>query len=153
MPRHIERFAPSPTGRLHLGHAFSALTAWDAAMAAGGTFRLRLEDLDQGRARPEFEAGIRRDLEWLGISWPDPVVRQSERTEAYEAAINHLRQSGLIYPCACTRRDILEAANAPQEGGPDGPVYPGTCKAAPPPADGPVALRLNIARAVENAGA
>lgn len=153
MTLHTERFAPSPTGRLHLGHAFSALTAFDAAMLAGGVFRLRLEDLDQGRARPEFETGIREDLTWLGATWPEPVLRQSERASVYAAALGRLAGLGLIYRCACSRRDILAAVDAPQEGGPDGPVYPGICRAAPPPTDAPAALRIDMARAAALSGA
>lgn len=148
----IERFAPSPTGRLHLGHAFSALTAWRAAEAAGGVFRLRIEDLDQTRARPEFEAGIFEDLRWLGLSWPEPVLRQSERAAIYRAALDHLTAAGLTYPCACTRRDILAAADAPQEGGPDGVIYPGTCRRAPPAGEGPFAIRLDMAKAAALTG-
>lgn len=145
---HVERFAPSPTGRLHLGHAFSALTAWDAAQAAGGVFRLRIEDIDRARSRPEFEAAIFEDLRWLGLSWPEPVLRQSERTPVYAEALARLADMGLTYRCACTRRDILAAADAPQEGGPDGPVYPGTCRREPPPEDAPVAIRLKMDEAV-----
>lgn len=148
MPAHVERFAPSPTGRLHLGHAFSALTAWEAARAAGGVFRLRIEDLDRGRSRSEYEAGIFEDLRWLGLSWPEPALRQSERSAAYDAALARLGAMGLTYPCVCTRRDILAATDAPQEGGPDGPVYPGTCRGRAVPPDAPHAIRLDMARAV-----
>ena len=149
------RFAPSPTGPLHLGHAHAAIVAHDMARAAGGRFLLRIEDIDQSRARPEWEALIVQDLHWLGLAWDGPVMRQSDRLPAYRAALMHLWQRGLIYPCTCTRRDIMEAASAPQEGvapavGPDGPVYPGTCRhdhdgQAPLPE---AALRLNMARAV-----
>ena len=152
MGPHTERFAPSPTGRLHLGHAFSALTAWEAARAAGGIFRLRIEDLDRGRSRAAFEAQIFDDLEWLGLSWPSPVVRQSERGDAYAAALDRLGEMGLTYPCGCTRRDILAASEAPQEGGPDGPVYPGTCRKSPPPPGAPVAIRLDMEKALTAAG-
>ncbi len=134
---HVERFAPSPTGPLHLGHAFSALTAWDRAAANGGEFLLRIEDIDQSRARSEWEAQIYEDLAWLGISWPKPVLRQSERRSAYRKALKYLWNKNRLYPCTCTRRDIIEATQAPQEGapvhGPDGVVYPGTC--FPYPAD------------------
>ncbi|WP_340108481.1 tRNA glutamyl-Q(34) synthetase GluQRS [Pikeienuella sp. HZG-20] len=146
---HVERFAPSPTGRLHLGHAFSALTAFGAARAARGRFLLRIEDLDQGRARAEFEAGIVEDLLWLGLDWPTPVLRQSDRGPAYRAALARLGAMGLTYRCACTRRDIAAAA-APQEGG--APVHPGVCRCrlhgAPP---GPAAIRLDVARAARRA--
>ncbi len=152
MSAHVERFAPSPTGRLHLGHAFSALTAWEAAQAAGGVFRLRIEDLDQGRARRDYEAGIIEDLRWLGLDWPEPVIRQSERGAAYAAALDRLAEMGLTYRCICTRRDILAAADAPQEGGPDGPVYPGTCRGRDVPPDAPHAIRLDLTRAAATVG-
>ena len=126
------RFAPSPTGPLHLGHAFSALTAFELANAHNGTFLLRIEDIDRSRARPEWEAQIYDDLDWLGLHWPDPVMRQSDRQTAYDAALDMLWARGLLYPCPCTRRDIDAAASAPQEGvpthGPDGIIYPGTCR-------------------------
>jgi glutamyl-Q tRNA(Asp) synthetase len=129
----VTRFAPSPTGPLHLGHAYAALVAFDMAMAEGGTFLLRIEDIDKSRCRPEWEAQIYVDLQWLGLWWPDPVMRQSDRTTAYAEQINALQQRGYLYPCRCTRRDIQEAASAPQEGaipriGPDGIVYPRTCR-------------------------
>lgn len=149
---HTERFAPSPTGRLHLGHAFSALTVWDAAQAAGGRFLLRIEDIDASRARPEFEAAIYGDLRWLGLSWPEPVLRQSDNLDAYAAALARLTAMGLTYPCACTRRDILSAMDDPQEGGPDGPVYPGTCRAGADP-NKPHAIRLKMAETVAMADA
>ena len=142
-----ERFAPSPTGRLHLGHAFSALTVWDAAQAAGGRFLLRIEDIDLSRSRPEYEAAILDDLRWLGLSWPEPVLRQSDNFAAYAAALARLTEMGLTYPCACTRRDILSAMDDPQEGGPDGPVYPGTCRGGADP-NKPHAIRLKMAEAV-----
>ncbi len=148
------RFAPSPTGPLHLGHAFSALTAFDMAQAAGGTFLLRIEDIDSTRSRPEWERQIHDDLHWLGLDWPEPALRQSDRLPAYRAALESLWSQGLLYACSCTRRDIAEAASAPQEGapmiGPDGPVYPGTCRGKP--RGGPLpegALRLDMARALD----
>lgn len=158
----VTRFAPSPTGPLHLGHAFAAFVAHDLAAASGGTFRLRIEDIDQGRARPHWEAAIHDDLAWLGLGWTPPAMRQSERLEAYEAAVATLASAGLVYPCRCRRRDILAALSAPQEEpppaavptGPDGPVYPGTCRPAPgatggrPPWPKGVALRLDMARAL-----
>lgn len=156
----VERFAPSPTGRLHLGHAFSALTAHEAARAAGGRFLLRTEDVDTGRCRPEFEAGLLADLAWLGLRWEEPVVRQSARRAAYAAALAALEGRGLLYPCTCTRRDL--ALSAPQEGaggaedGPLGPVYPGTCRsrdlAALRAAGTPHALRLDMGRAIDALG-
>ena len=153
-PRLITRFAPSPTGPLHLGHAFSAMTAFDMAQAAGGTFLLRIEDIDRSRARPEWEAQITDDLAWLGLSWPRPVMRQSDRQPAYDAALDALWDGGLLYPCTCNRRDILAAASAPQEGapmGPDGVVYPGTCRHRPRTGPRPTdtALRLDLALACQ----
>jgi glutamyl-Q tRNA(Asp) synthetase len=129
----VTRFAPSPTGPLHLGHAFAAITAHDLARAAGGTFLLRIEDIDQSRSRPTWEAQIYDDLAWLGLSWEEPVLRQSDRLPAYHAALDQLWAHGLLFPCTCTRRDIDAALSAPQEGaapvlGPDGLVYPGTCR-------------------------
>ncbi|GHA42200.1 tRNA glutamyl-Q synthetase [Amylibacter ulvae] len=149
-----ERFAPSPTGLLHLGHAFSALTAYDAAWRAGGEFVLRIEDIDQPRCKPEFESAIYDDLAWLGITWETPVMRQSERTNAYQNAIQTLWDRGLLYACDCTRKDIA-IASAPQEDGepligPDGIVYPGTCRNKHRHETSKnVALRLNMARAIE----
>lgn len=153
---HTERFAPSPTGELHLGHAFSALTAFGAADVAGGRFLLRLEDLDAGRVREAFVAGIFEDLGWLGLRWEAPVMRQSERGDAYAAALARLGAMGLLYRCRCTRRDIEAAASAPQEGGgpdgPDGPVYPGTCRGAEVAEGEPHAVRLDMAKAGAIAG-
>jgi glutamyl-Q tRNA(Asp) synthetase len=147
------RFAPSPTGHLHLGHAFSALTAWDVARSAGGAFLLRIEDIDRARCRAEHEAAIYEDLAWLGLAWPEPVLRQSERLGAYAEALARLTAMGLTYPCTCTRRDIAAALAAPQEGAktPDGPVYPGTCRGR---TDAPeeAAVRLDMARAIETLG-
>lgn len=152
------RFAPSPTGRLHLGHAFSALTAWDQARAAGGEFILRIEDTDRGRCRPEFEAAICDDLAWLGLRWPAPVLRQSEHLARYAAALDRLAAMGLTYPCRCTRADIRAALSAPQEGAahlaPGGAAYPGTCRGRrmsdATPGD---AVRLDLDRALERVGA
>jgi glutamyl-Q tRNA(Asp) synthetase len=152
----ITRFAPSPTGPLHLGHAFSALAAFDMARAAGGQFLLRIEDIDQTRARPEWEAQIYDDLHWLGIDWPEPVMRQSTRGAAYQEVLKDLFQNGFSYGCACNRRDILAAASAPQQGaeplaGPDGILYPGTCRgteiALLPPGTPNVAHRLDMGQA------
>lgn len=151
----ITRFAPSPTGPLHLGHAFSAMTAHDMARAAGGRFLLRIDDLDATRSRPEWEAQILDDLSWLGLDWPRPVMRQSDRLPRYRAALAELWAMGLLYPCTCSRADIRSAASAPQEGarahGPDGPVYPGTCRPPAPPLGSlpsGQALRLDMARAL-----
>ena len=149
------RFAPSPTGPLHLGHAYSALLAADMAGTAGGRFLLRIEDIDSSRARPEWEDGIYDDLAWLGLTWETPVMRQSECLPAYRAALTRLWALGLLYPCTCSRRDIAAAAEAPQEGvppafGPDGLIYPGTCRQIPNPTS-PLpnaVLRLNMARAL-----
>ena len=152
---HVERFAPSPTGPLHLGHAYSAWVGWHAARRAGGRFLLRIEDLDQGRARPEWVEGILRDLSWLGLGWDGPVLFQSQRLDAHRIALDDLAIRRLTYACTCTRRDIAEALSAPQEGqqlGPDGPVYPGTCRGRFRPTDGPHAVRLDMAAAIEALG-
>ncbi len=126
------RFAPSPTGPLHLGHAYSALLAHDMARAQTGLLHLRIDDLDTTRSRMEWEEQLKSDLAWLGISWPEPCRRESEHMASYDAALDHLWEMGLLYPCTCSRRDIREALSAPQEGetieGPDGLVYPGTCR-------------------------
>ena len=123
----VTRFAPSPTGRLHLGHAFSAVLGHDEARKSGGRFLLRIEDLDQGRSRPEFVDGIYEDLHWLGLNWDDPVLVQSLRTDAYEDALDRLRDQGLVYPCFCTRADIAQSLTAPH--GDAATSYPGTCRA------------------------
>lgn len=157
----VTRFAPSPTGPLHLGHAFSAILAHDRAVAQGGRFLLRIEDIDRARAREHWEAQIYDDLGWLGLSWEEPVMRQSDRLPVYTEALERLWQRGLVFACTCSRRDIAEAASAPQEGapltGPDGVIYPGTCRAntsqggtLPLPAG--CALRLDMARAAAELG-
>jgi len=159
MTSETTRFAPSPTGWLHLGHAFAALFAADKA--AGGRFLVRLEDIDGARSRPEYELGIFEDLRWLGLSWQEPVIRQSERLQVYSAGLEKLRSQGLLYPCFCTRREIqqeiAQAGNAPH--GPDGALYPGTCRhrslqeGQERMARGEAyALRLDVARAVATAG-
>ena len=127
----VTRFAPSPTGHLHLGHAFSALFAWRRAGEAGGRFLLRLEDIDPGRCRPEFASAIQDDLAWLGLAWDGEVRVQSQHLAEYRAVLDHLAARGLLYPCFCTRADILremeQSAAAPHT--PDGtPLYPGTCR-------------------------
>lgn len=149
------RFAPSPTGPLHLGHAYSAALAYDMAQAAGGTFLLRIEDIDQSRARPEWEAQIYDDLLWLGLTWPTPVLRQSDNMKVYTQALNKLWNLGVLYPCTCTRHDIKSALSAPQEGaplhGPDGVIYPGTCRSLRPrtgPCPHDAVLRLDMRAAL-----
>ena len=123
----VTRFAPSPTGSLHLGHAFAALTA----ARAGERFLLRIEDIDTARSRAEFVESIFEDLHWLGLSWPEPVLRQAQRFDAYRHALATLDARGLLYPCFCTRKEIAEeiarAGEAPHLS-PDGPLYPGTCR-------------------------
>ena len=149
----VSRFAPSPTGRLHLGHAYSAVLGHDRAMRGGGKFLVRIEDLDQSRSRPEFVDAIFADLKWLGLDWSEPVLVQSQRSGAYEAALEQLRGLGLVYPCFCTRSDIaaaLEAPHGPQAG------YPGTCRGlADNPArraSEPHSWRLDAAKAIELTG-
>ena len=148
----VTRFAPSPTGRLHLGHAYSALCAHDFARERGGTFLLRIEDIDPGRARPEFVDGIIEDLLWLGLEWDGEMLYQSERLPFYAEALKRLKSEGLVYPCFCTRADIAASAAAPQ--GPDGaPAYPGTCRGlAGPDLARPHAWRLDVAKAAAQAG-
>ncbi len=142
----ITRFAPSPTGLLHLGHAFSALTVWSHAQSLGGKALLRIEDTDSTRVRPEFEAAIYNDLGWLGLKWPTPVLRQSEHDDEYTRVLGKLATMGLLYPCSCSRKDIVAAGAKP---GVDGLVYPGTCRGrslkTKKPGD---ALRLNVAKAL-----
>ena len=123
------RFAPSPTGRLHLGHAFSAAIGHARARAGGGRFLLRIEDLDPTRSRPEFVAGIEEDLRWLGLKWDGEPLVQSKRTEHYAAALEQLKDRGLVYPCFCTRADIAASLTAPH--GDAGSSYPGTCRGLP----------------------
>jgi glutamyl-Q tRNA(Asp) synthetase len=128
--RIVTRFAPSPTGYLHLGHVFSALAGWRAARDSGGQFLLRLEDIDRGRCRAEYAAAIIADLNWLGLDWDGPVRRQSEHFDDYRAALDRLQQLGVLYPCFCTRREIaaeIEGAGGAPQGG-AGPPYPGTCR-------------------------
>lgn len=154
----VTRFAPSPTGHLHVGHAHSALVGWHRARTESGRFLLRIEDIDPARCRPEFEAAILEDLAWLGLDWDGPVRRQSEHRADYQAALDRLRDMGLLYPCFCSRKDIAAAVSAPH--GPEGPVYPGTCRNQP--ADlvqmrqargDPYALRLDVAKALAMIGA
>jgi len=159
------RFAPSPTGHLHLGHAFSALFAAQSARDSGGRFLLRIEDIDPGRCRPEFDTAIMEDLGWLGLKWETPVRRQSEHMDDYATALEALDAKGLLYACFCTRseirREIEAAGHAPHAPphGPDGPLYPGICRGmgsaerADRMADGDAyVLRLDMAAAVACAG-
>ncbi|SEQ29184.1 glutamyl-Q tRNA(Asp) synthetase [Devosia sp. YR412] len=122
----VLRFAPSPNGRLHLGHAYSALYTWNAASLLGGTALLRIEDIDAERSKPEFVAAIFDDLHWLGLDWPEPVMAQSERMDIYADAGNQLRDQGLLYPCFCSRADLAaHAIGLDPEGA---PLYAGTCR-------------------------
>ena len=159
------RFAPSPTGHLHLGHAYSALFAENAARERGGKFLLRIEDIDQGRCRKTYENSIKRDLNWLGLIWEKPVRKQSDHLDDYKAVLNILNHKKVIYPCFCTRRDILmeieRMASAPHgvKHGPVGPIYPGSCRKltfeerkSRVAANEEFALRLNIDRAKEMVG-
>ncbi len=155
-PPTISRFAPSPTGRLHLGHAYSALLAHRLTRERGGRFLLRIEDIDSTRCRPEFVEGIHEDLKWLGVSWDGPVRVQSRHLETYRQVLDRFSERGLLYRCYCTRREIRAAE---PRMGPDGPVYPGTCRdradarLSSEPAPGvPFALRLDLERAMAAAG-
>jgi len=161
MPPVVTRFAPSPTGHLHLGHAFSALTAWHAARDVGGRFLLRIEDIDIRRCKAEFTEAILADLAWLGLDWDGEVRRQSRHFDDYGAALDRLGGMGLIYPCFCTRadiaREIAAATTAPH--GPDGALYPGTCRHRAPDERRRLmeqgtefALRLDAAKAAAMAG-
>lgn len=154
----VVRFAPSPNGYLHLGHAYSALRNFEFAQSHGGRFLLRIEDIDIGRARPEFEQAIYEDLAWLGISWEEPARRQSDHFGEYALALEKLASKGVTYPCTCTRSEISSVVhdqpNWPRD--PDGaPVYPGTCRTVDPAerkrisAMGrPVAQRIDMAQAI-----
>jgi glutamyl-Q tRNA(Asp) synthetase len=159
MPRpETTRFAPSPTGALHLGHAFAALFAHAAARQTGGRFLVRMEDLDPGRCTAAWESAILEDLAWLGLHWDGSVRRQSECLDHYRLALEALAALGLVYPCFCTRGAIareIQAMNAAPQG-PDGPIYPGTCRELAPSernarlaAGEAHALRLDVVRAVE----
>ena len=147
------RFAPSPTGPLHLGHAYSALYGHRLAEAKNGLWLLRIDDLDHSRSKPEWTQQIFDDLRWLGLAWPEPVRFQSQETASYQTALDTLARARLIYPCCCNRADIAQAAAAPQEGvpefGPDGRIYPGTCRhRSLSQAGAGDALRLNMRKAV-----
>lgn len=153
----VTRFAPSPTGYLHLGHLHSALIGWLAARAGGGRFLLRIEDIDPARCRPEFEQAIVEDLQWAGIDWADGIRRQSEHLADYRAGLDRLAAQGLVYPCFCSRKDIAAATTAPH--GEEGPLYPGTCRNLPPDViaerqagGAPYALRFHSRRAAKISG-
>ena len=136
------RFAPSPTGRMHLGNVFCALLSWLSARSQGGEWLLRIEDIDRGRSRQAYADLLMEDLEWLGLEWDGTPVYQSQRSEVYEHYLTLLKELGLTYPCYCTRADLL-AASAPHES--DGRVvYPGTCRHLPPQPDRPAATRLMV---------
>ena len=162
----VTRFAPSPTGLLHLGHALSAILSHDYARAHGGRFVLRIEDIDTTRCRPEFVDAIFRDLDWLGLGWDGEVRRQSEHFDAYRTVLDELMARDLVYPCFCTRSEIeaeiaasASAPHGPPPAGPDGPLYPGTCRRLAPAACAvrlangrPHALRLDMAGALADLG-
>ena len=144
----VTRFAPSPNGQLHWGHAYSAIVAHDLAREANGRFLLRIEDIDGPRSRPELADTFRRDLEWLGLEW-DEVPAQSTRLQSYEAALERLGALGVLYPCTCTRKQIEQLK---PRMGPDGLIYPGTCKGRLLDPAKPAALRLDLDRALAEAG-
>lgn len=150
----VSRFAPSPTGRLHLGHAYSAVHGHAAAQAGGGKFLLRIEDLDQTRCRPEFVEGIFDDLRWLGLEWDEPLFYQSQRVGAYREALARLQADGFVYPCFCTRADIAQSLTAPH--GDAALSYLGTCRKLPDDperrATTPHSWRLNSAEALAQLG-
>lgn len=157
----ITRFAPSPTGHLHLGHAYSAKLAYDFSLKQGGRFLLRIEDIDRGRCKAEYENAIYEDMEWIGLNWEIPVRRQSDHMADYDDALNILNNKGLLYPCFCTRKDIRreieESGRAAHSS--EGPLYPGTCRKLPAAErkarldrGKPYALRLDMAKALEMVG-
>ncbi|WP_338426883.1 tRNA glutamyl-Q(34) synthetase GluQRS [Sphingopyxis kveilinensis] len=152
----LTRFAPSPTGALHLGHAYSAVLAHHAARGAGGRFLIRIDDIDGSRSREEYVAASLADLDWLGLDWDGDPVRQSDRLAHYAAALDTLRMRGLVYPCFCTRADIAASLSAPH--GPSGAIYPGTCRNLSAAererrmADEPHCWRLDMAQATASAG-
>ena len=157
----VTRFAPSPTGELHLGSAYSARIAWQRARAVGGTFLVRIEDIDIRRCRREYETAMLADLEWLGLAWDGEVRRQSDHFADYGRVLDQLDERGLVYPCFCTRADIAASTSAPHPlaMGPDGPLYPGTCRHLPVEerrrrlsAGIEHCMRFHSARAAEQAG-
>jgi glutamyl-Q tRNA(Asp) synthetase len=156
----ITRFAPSPTGLLHLGHAYSALLV-DAVVGSGDIFLLRIEDIDQGRCRPEYESAILEDLHWLDIQWQNPLRRQSEHMADYTEALDRLQGDGVLYPCFCSRKEMAEerARLGISSQGPDGPIYPGSCRNLDPGKESefieqkkPFALRLDMQEATARVG-
>lgn len=149
----VTRFAPSPNGKLHVGHAFSALCAHDFARAFDGRFCLRIEDIDGTRSRPEHIADIVSDMHWLGLKPDGEVQFQSRHLARYETARDQLIADGYLYRCGCTRSEIAEALKRkPVPHGPDGPIYPGTCRARPFEKDAPYCWRLDMEKALTNAG-
>lgn len=158
-PDIVVRFAPSPNGLLHFGHAFAAMMAHDFARARGGQFLLRIEDIDSGRSRPEFVTAILDDLRWLGLGWDGDVIFQSQRLDSYAAAAERLKALELLYPCFCSRSDMrLLQADGPQPEGPDGPIYAGTCRHLDPDqarkraTKEPHSWRLDVAKAAAITG-
>ena len=158
-PDVVVRFAPSPNGLLHLGHAYAAMVAHDFARERGGRFLLRIEDIDSGRSRPEFVKAILEDLQWLGLDWDGEVIFQSERLDSYAAAADRLKARDLLYPCFCSRAELRQLQeDGPHPDGPDGPVYPGTCRNLDPQLareraeSEPHSWRLDIAKAVAVTG-
>lgn len=151
--RVVTRFAPSPNGQLHVGHALSALCAHDFARFHGGEFHLRIEDIDGTRSRPEHVEAILADISWLGLEYDGPVQYQSQCTARYAAAFAQLKTLGLLYRCGCTRGEIAAALKTqPVPHGPDGPHYPGTCRTQPSDPDKPHSWRIDMAKAVELVG-
>lgn len=151
----VVRFAPSPNGLLHLGHAYAACFAHDYARERGGKLLLRIEDIDSGRSKPEFVAAILADLRWLGLDWDDAVIFQSDRLDSYAEAAGRLRQQNLLYPCFCSRSDMRAVFEKQgYDKGPDGPIYPGTCRRLDPDQAAermksqPYSWRLDVAKAL-----
>ncbi|WP_417616944.1 tRNA glutamyl-Q(34) synthetase GluQRS [Parasphingorhabdus sp.] len=158
-PDIVVRFAPSPNGLLHLGHAYAAMMAHDFARARGGQFLLRIEDIDSGRSRPEFVTAILDDLRWLGLGWDGDVIFQSQRLDRYAAAADRLKAMDLLYPCFCSRSDMRQLQDdGPQPEGPDGPIYAGTCRHLDPDqarkraTKEPHSWRLDVAKAAAITG-
>lgn len=147
----IERTAPSPTGDIHLGHVYSALTAYRNAKANNGVFKLRIEDIDITRCKIEYENAIIKNLTWLGLKWDEKIMRQRNRYKSYNLAIDKLMKEDLLYPCSCSRTDVKKALSAPHIEDKSSQVYPGTCKKVKPN-KGVKALRLNIDKAIKKLG-